>query len=91
MITKPFKNQWLYFPVPRNLKKKKGSKVYADGFNNLAFKRLEAWRPEPSVILHIFSRDIIHFFSPKVMLMLFILKVLSSHKYLCSIFHNIVS
>lgn len=87
MISKPFKSQWLYFLMPKD---KESNKVYAGNFNDLAFKRLEAWKPESNMILHIIKRHCTFIFSSKVMLMLFVLKVLSLPGYLCAIFYNIV-
>lgn len=45
---------------PAIKKKKKDNRVYADDFNNLVFKRLEAWKPESNIILHIVSIAVIH-------------------------------
>lgn len=72
-------------------KDREDSKVYADDINNLAFKKTRSLETRITHDLtHIIKRHYAFIFRSKIMLMLFVLKVLCSHGYLYTIFHNIV-
>ena len=41
-------------------KVREGNKVYSDDFNNLAYAKLDVWKPESHIILHILSNGIVY-------------------------------
>ena len=69
---------------------REGNKVYADDFNNLACTKLDIWKPESHMILHILSTGIVYLSLAKYIVNTFVLKVLSTNGYLYAIINNLV-